>query len=786
MRNRPTAQTLALTLLAFCLAAIHAQPVDAQAFKSAANKLIQDACVHCHDDTTETGLDLSKLSHDLADADTFRSWVKVYDRVESGEMPPASEERPDAAILQSSLKALKNDLYTHNANVQSRVGRVPARRLTKREFGYTLRDLLLIDGDVTSGLPDEVESGTFDTVGVNQRLSAVHMESYLTAADEALEVAIQQGDNPYRESEASFGYLDEWHDKPLALGGSVTRPLLYGKGYALFTDVDYLTAFQFNVQKPGMHRLTMRVAAYQAKKPLTMKLIMKSPGGGATIIKSHDLVPGRPETITVETYMQPGNTAYLTLDMEGPQVYADITRAGGSRKYKGRGLAVMQQKVEGPIYDAWPPESTTQLSLGADSKERDSYEGVSRTLQTIGARVFRRPLSDGELKKFADLAKPAIASGRAWPVKVPLRAMLSSPQFLIHDTKPGKLDDYALANRLSYFLWKSMPDDQLFAVAKAGTLSDADVLDTQIERMLADEKSQRFISDFLGQWLRVYQVNATTPDDKLYPEYDELLGLAMPKETELFFNELLSENLSITNMIDSDFTFVNRRLAKHYNIPDIEGQDFRKVTLPADSSRGGILTQAAILKTTANGTVTSPVTRGNFVLTSLLGTPPSPPPPGIGSIEPDTRGKTTIRETLAAHRDIETCNKCHREIDPPGFALESFDPIGGFRTNYRASSNGRFFSSATYKHAMKVDASGVTADGKSFSGIQEFKQLLMREKKQFARNFISQLVAYSTGAEVQFADREEIEQILQQASKNDFRLRDIIHQVVQSQLFRNK
>ena len=216
----------------------------------------------------------------------------------------------------------------------------------------------------------------------------------------------------------------------------------------------------------------------------------------------------------------------------------------------------------------------------------------------------------------------------------------------------------------------------------------------------------------------------------------------------------MKENLSLCNLIDSDFTFVNRRLAEHYGIPGIEGQAFRKIQLPQDSPRGGVLTQAAILKTTANGTTTSPVTRGNFVLTNFLGTPPSPPPPGVGSIEPDTRGQTTIREILTAHRKIESCNQCHREIDPPGFAMESFDPIGGFRTYYRASGGELKFGDLTVaappRQGPPVDPSGVTADGKDFSGIDEFKRLLLDQKEPVARNFISQLVVYATGGEIEF------------------------------------
>ena len=246
--------------------------------------------------------------------------------------------------------------------------------------------------------------------------------------------------------------------------------------------------------------------------------------------------------------------------------------------------------------------------------------------------------------------------------------------------------------------------------------------------------------------------------------------------------------LSLANLIDSEFTFLNRRLAEHYAIPDITGQHFRRVELSAESPRGGLLTQAAVLKTTANGTTTSPVTRGNFVLTNFLGTPPSPPPPAVGSIEPDTRGKTTIREILAAHRTIETCNQCHREIDPPGFALESFDPIGGFRTTYRASGGGlrSLFSGKKYGQGPAVDASGVTADGKPFSGIKEFKQHLLAQQDQIAKHFISQLLVYATGGEIEFADRAEIDAISKRSGEHGFRLKDIVHAIVQSKIFRNK
>lgn len=789
--------TPAILTLASCL--LNLSGVYAQSFKADVSPLIESSCIYCHDADTETGLNLEALGHDLSDTDTFNKWERVFDRVLDGEMPPPSEDRPDPKQSKAALASLKKDLRTASLARQQRVGRVPARRLTKLEFGYTLHDLLLIDSDVTSGIPAEVESGSFDTIGATQRLSAVHMESYLRAADQALNSAINLGKQPYRVTgDNNFAYLEPWHETPLSLGGSVTRKLKFGKGVALFADVDYLTQFTFGISAPGIHRLTAKIAAYQSQDPVTAKFIVKETSGAARLVKAVDLQPGEPETVVVDTFLKPGDTPYLTLAASG-----GVFVAGGAKNYKGEGLAIMSQMVEGPLFESWPPPSTRQLLDGLElvgspkgpfgvKRSADQLGQITELVKRFAPRAFRRPVSDSEVQRFVDLAKPAIDEGRdvLGVLRVPLRAMLSSPQFLLFGGEAGALDDYALANRLSYFLWKSMPDDELFSLAGEGKLSDPRILAEQVERMLDNDRSTRVVKDFVGQWLRLDKVNVTSPDEGLYPEFDELLFDAIPQETELFFACLVEENLSLSNLIDSSFTFVNRRLAEHYGIGGVEGQGFRKVELPEDSPRGGVLTQAAILKTTANGTTTSPVMRGNFVLTNFLGTPPAPPPPGVGSIEPDTRGQTTIREILAAHREIESCNQCHREIDPPGFAMESFDPIGGFRTHYRVSGGEQKFGDVTLpsppKPGLPVDASGVTSDGKKFAGIEEFKRHLLEQKEQVARNFISQLVVYSTGGEIQFADREEISAIVNQTRGGDFPVRDIIHEVVQSKMFRNK
>jgi hypothetical protein len=586
----------------------------AQSVKTDVTRLIESSCISCHNADTETGLNFEALGYDLSDAKTFRKWERVFDRVRKGEMPPESEDRPDPKHLKVALASLQHDLRSASIDRQKRAGRVPARRLTKREFGYTLRDLLLIDVDVTSGVPDEVETGTFDTVGATQRLSAVHLESYLKAADEALDLAIKLQRNPYRRHELDFQnseFLNEFHHKPLNQGGSISRRL--EDGVALFRDVDYLMtsyAGGFIPTSSGMYRITSKITAYQSKEPITLKLIRKEPSGNAQLLTTRDLVAGNLDTITVSAWLNPGDTFYTTFQMKA-EPFAAIAAAGGSKNYKGPGIAIKFQEVEGPLSNAWPTSSTTQLLNGVELKSvddsasgpfkikrsRDEIEHVAEIVREIAPRIFRRFPATSELKPFVDLARPAIDANRDFDdvLRIALRSMLTSPQFLLFGGEAGKLDDYALANRLSYFLWKSMPDEELFTLAETGRLSDPIILAAQIDRLLADEKSSRFVEDFLGQWLRLYKINATSPDDKLYPEYDELLGDAIPKEPELFFNELINENLSITNLIDSDFIFVNRRLAEHYGIPSITGQQFRKVTLPKTSRRGGVLTQAAIL-----------------------------------------------------------------------------------------------------------------------------------------------------------------------------------------------
>jgi hypothetical protein len=373
--------------------------------------------------------------------------------------------------------------------------------------------------------------------------------------------------------------------------------------------------------------------------------------------------------------------------------------------------------------------------------------------------------------------------------------VLASPGFIFLDEQPGLLDNHALATRLALFLWNSPPDDALRAVADRGLLTRPEVLREQTDRLLDDPKSDRFIEAFTDYWLDLRKFDDTSPSAMLYNDYelDDPLKRAALEETRDFVAELLRRDLPARNIVQSDFTFLNERLARHYGIPGVTGAAVRRVKLPAGGVRGGLMTQASILKVTANGTTTSPVIRGHWITERILGQP-TPPPPPVPSIEPDIRGAVTIRQQLAKHRSDPTCASCHSKMDPPGFALESFDVMGGWRDRYRGVSddvppvvglgmNGQPFA---FHYALPVDSAGELPDGRAFADIRELKRLLLDDERAIARNLARQLLTYATGAPVRFSDRDAIEEILRQAAPTGYGGRTLIHGIVQSRLFQEK
>ena len=453
------------------------------------------------------------------------------------------------------------------------------------------------------------------------------------------------------------------------------------------------------------------------------------------------------------------------------------------------GIAVESLEIE-RIYPGLETPELRQRLFGklkvrnGELVSRRPGSDLKKLLDQFAERAFRRPVSSSELNPYFEFAKTALESSGSLlkGLKAGYRAILSSHRFVYFSEEPGKLDDYSIATRLSYFLWSSPPDDELLEQARRKRLSRPQYLKAQVDRMLNDPKAEAFVRNFADSWLELRDINFTTPDAKLYPEFDGILLHSMLDETWEFLKHMIDENLSVTNVIDSDFAMLNERIAKHYGLELGTETGLRKIPLRKDQQRGGIITQASVLKVTANGTTTSPIVRGVWLLERILGKHVPPPPDQVPAIEPDIRGAVSIRDQLDKHRSTESCMACHKKIDPPGFALENYDVIGGWRENYRAINP----DDKKWTHGPVVDASYEMSDGKSFRNIVGFKELALSDTEQIARNLVNQVTMYATGAEIEFADRREIDQIVEALADDNYGFRSLIHAVTQSRIFLSK
>jgi len=492
------------------------------------------------------------------------------------------------------------------------------------------------------------------------------------------------------------------------------------------------------------------------------------------------------------------------------------------------GVVFRWMEVEGPIYEQWPPAghkllfgalpivtrkvAMDQENAGETNKfgqhrfrkaswvevvSKEPMVDAERLLRNFIKQAYRQPTDESDVNRFLPVVQSALKLGNNFTdaMIAAYTAVLCSPEFIYLEEKPGRLDDYEVASRLAFFLWNSPPDDELRQCAAKRELRKSDVLRAQTERMLNDQKSRRLVEAFLDYWLDLRKIVATSPDANLYSDYylDDLLEESALEETRLFFTELLRADLPARNIVSSDFAMLNERLAAHYGLPCVQGVELRRTALPKDSVRGGLMTQAAVLKVTANGTTTSPVVRGAWIMERILGQKPPPPPASVPAIDPDIRGAVTIRQQLEKHRTLESCNACHAKIDPAGFALESFDVMGGWRERYRSEAEGELAQGIAksgqkfaFRYALPVDASGVLPDGREFHNVRELKALLLCDEKQIARNLLRQFAVYATGAPIHFADRAEIERILERASSSHYGVRSLVHELVQSDLFLNK
>ena len=773
-----------LTLIVFCPLVGSVGTAQSDDKTSDLRTFVGKYCVDCHSHETRKGnLDFEATSYELTDPDAHVQWTSIYDRIDKHEMPPKPEIQPTAAERQLVLDRLRHELEEADPSKRRRI----IRRLNRTEYENSVCDLFKIRANFADMLPIDGSGIGFDTNAESLNISAEHMEAYLQAAEQIVARTFGPERAPTRTSVKMR----------LANDADVAKQI--GKNYIKTDDGSVVTFWssypelQFHSgasRAEGTYRVRIQAKVYQSKKPLVMAVYGGTYGGGGThhLVGYFD-VPAGDEwtTVEIEDYLTAGGFYRMVpYRLLKPLKVAD--------NFKGPGLMVGDVSVEGPL-ETWPPVSRAEL-LGKIDPKTATASDVKEVFKKLLPRVFRRQVDPREIDLFTQLVIAQIGDKRGFrdSLALGIKAILCSPDFLFREepivegSPDGRITDLAVASRISYFLWSSTPDDELLAVALDGRLSDPEIVRGQVERMLADPKSRRFVESFTGQWLGLQTIDATEPDSKLYPEYDEMLRFAMIEETRRCFREILDHDLPVHEFINSDWSILNERLGIHYGIRGIFGQEYRRVSLPVDSVRGGVLTQASVLKTLANGTSTSPVIRGAWVLKSIVGQPSPPPPADVPSIDPDLRGASTIVEQLEKHRKSEACAVCHRRIDPPGLALENFDPIGGWRQNYRSLTvgapaaleiNGR---RVQFRVGRPVNARRTGSSG-DLTDIRQLKKELVKDRSAFAQCLAEKLLAYAIGRDIGFSDRPAIEAIVANIEQKNYGFRSLIHEVIQSPAF---
>ncbi len=822
-------------------------------------EFLETHCFDCHDaETKKGGLDLTGLKFELGDAASFAAWVDVHDRVRDGEMPP-KKKRPPEAETKALLTALDASFREASAARQALEGRALARRLNRDEYQNTLRDLLGVAKDYRPQLPEDGRANGYDKVGSALSVSAEHLQAYMSTAREALDEVFVTGAAPKAEP---VRYPQRWEQRHFGKDFYTRFRWTFGDqpdALVRFGDfVEKIVGYR-GAPEAGMYRFRVKARAWSGE---TVKARIKAGderNSNTSWVVTYTEFPPEGAVVEVVTYLRKKDTLRVSpIGIAGPNTLHRVEqvlkgkRGFDANAYQGPGLAMEWVEVEGPLHESWPTPGQRRVFGDVDLTTATRAD-AEQALRGFLPRVFRRSVTDDEvrhyLKIFDQAAKDADFLAA---MKVTLQSAFCSPHFLYLDAPAGALNDEALASRLSYFLWCSTPDDELLALAAKGELHQPATLHAQVDRLLKDPKAVGFNESFTGQWLDLRKITATTPDARLYPEWDELIEWSSVKETRMFFDEVLKKDLSVTNFVQSDFAMLNERLAQHYGLMEAyqaerkrqsdnqtRGQSdgekagkadvsksphptvslspalplstsLIKVPLPAGSVRGGVMAQASVLKVTANGTTSSPVLRGVWVMDRILGLPVPPPPPGVPAVEPDIRGATTIREQLAKHRNSESCAGCHAKIDPPGFALESFDVIGGWRERYRAADEAvkdrqfisrplTFDAPAFVKNPSKrgpmvarvglgpkVDASGTMPGGAAFAGYEDFRRALLVHPDQLARSLTQHLITYATGTAPQYADRAVMDQIVANARAKHHGLATLIHEIIGSPIFLNQ
>ena len=813
MNRSPRLPAVFLAALTVCPCALAADGLDADGRDEAVGAAPPPAavraflaanCADCHaDGAAEGGFDLSDdlpASPSLHDAG---QWERVVDRVRDGEMPPPDIDEVEDADRGAFVAGAGGWLRDVQRRDALRDGRVRGRRLTPRQLERSLQALLGIDVPLARFIPGERTPGGYSTLAESQSLSHHDLAAHLDAVDAALDEAFRRAATGPDEFSREMTPKDlarndpdkRCRDPELFRGAAVTWSatlVYYGRISSTRAREDgwYRFTFEVSALKPPAWGVwgTVRTGRCTSSAPLMTDVATFRAGP-------------EPKTVTVTAWLAEGEMfevrpADARLKMgktPGGQV-----GAGEMQPQDVAGIALHGATLErlhrGPDDDG--VRALLFGDLGFDGFEpvfADPAADVERLLIDFARRAFRRPVGSGELAPYLAAARDGLAAGRP-PIDVlreGYRSLLCSPRFLYLVEEPGELDAYALATRLSYFLTNGPPDAALSARAADGSLTDDAVLSAEVDRLLDEGGGAgRFAADFAREWLDLSEIDATVPERRATDEWDQTLQIALPAQARALLTALLTDDLSVTHLVDADFVLLNERLAAHYEVdfdPPVPADELTRVPLPADSPYGGLMTQGAVLKVTANGSSTSPVLRGVWVSERLLGVRVPPPPQNVPAVEPDVRGARTIREQLALHRSDPACASCHSKVDPPGFALESFDVAGRFRDRYPATGpkiKGR-------RRRLAVDPSGTLpgaggAPGAGFADAAEFQRLAASDPDRLARNLAAHLLAYGTGAEPSFADRDALAEVAARAAADGYGVRTLLKRLVLSEPFRTK
>lgn len=781
---------------------------DDPSFEKDLQPWLQTHCLYCHGAEKQEGeFRIDTLSPEVGVKDTSR-WAEIIERINSGEMPPNdAKTRPSADENAKIVEWLAARIKEGEAARMARRDRVSYHRLTREEYVNTVRDLIGVEYDAADpgGLLEDPEWNGFERLGSVLTLSPTHIEKYMTAAEVVLAEAYpdkkveylelsrraveMRPGQPHYERLEKAGLLDKVR-YPMTTAGELFRASspFHGPGRSFPGPGVYEISYTVCGLKPEDQR-PPRMQVYEHK--LDRVLFEQD------IIAAED----KPMTVTFRTHL-----------VRHPEIHV-INIAGGPRHPRNNAESRIPFITTAYPRAPWQMKITDEQGLprvplliidsismrgpivtDQEQRRRDEYmaaedgniDQVRAGLEAMAKRAFRRPLQEGEIQTWLKIVEKEIAAGEKFPdaIKSAMTAILCSKSFLFlaegdQNEDRHTLNDWELASRLSYLIWSTMPDDELLNAAEQGRLNDKAELQHQLARMLADPRSDRFIRSFATQWLRLRKVGMFAPDRNIYPNYDSHLEKSMIEEPLAFFGEVLRKGLTLREFIDSDWTMVNPRLAGFYGLPEVSTDRFQRMSLRPEDQRGGLLTHAAILSLTSDGTRHRPVHRGVWLSESIFGRTPPPPPANVDPIEPNPidAPKATIRMKLQAHIHDARCASCHRSIDPLGMAFDNYNAIGEWRTHEKVEGTG---------DDPPVDPSGVLPDGRQFANAQEFKQLMMADLDAFNATFIEKLAIYGMRRTLSFEDRDELKEITRTSREKDYVVRDILEAFVLSDLFQKR